>query len=333
MIKQFQFGGPIATRILKGLIKPTLRIKPPMSFTQSASELLPNAEKIGKRALKDFYNSDNYMNRLRSAGMWRTPLKRPQVIDQLITNLDRTKLTSLKPTSLKNSNASNVKGIALGLTKPKQPRLSLNGDGSISKVIINPAEVLMNPSVVSTEQNFLRVLEHELLHASSNGSNGLGSTIKKIGFTNPITKMKQIATVDLKQSPIDKIMEYDKNLMKGNIVSKEDYLKRYKQLIPNKPKEHYEQAGNMYDYVTSPQEWRARGLQLQLDAAHQGKSLADYIMSNPKDNINYKQMVKYATPQQIYKYASKALGLAVPMGVGATYMLSNNQIDNFNNIS
>nr|DAR23131.1 MAG TPA: hypothetical protein [Caudoviricetes sp.] len=64
-------------------------------------------------------------------------------------------------------------------------------------------------------------IEHELLHASTDNSNGLGSTLEKIKVINPITKNPQTFRINKDEAALDDIMEYNKRLMEGNMISKE----------------------------------------------------------------------------------------------------------------
>lgn len=85
--------------------------------------------------------------------------------------------------------------------------------------------------------------------------------------------------------------------------------------------------GELWDtcqYVTEPTEWRSRGLSLIDSAKREGQSLWDYINSNPINDAAFADMRPYATPRQIYNYASQALGVSAPIGVSLKMYTSSN---------
>lgn len=321
-------GVYLLKNIFKGINKPILNgqmTKPTfiIPFKNREVEQLGN---IGKSMLESFYRSDNYLDRLRAAGIWRAPLKRQKVIDQLVSNTKNSKIIPVKDIPLKGTNAANVKGVVAGVSYKKLPNVMFDKTGRITKVAMNPSVIKINTGVTLPAEQRLGTIEHELLHASTDNSNGLGSTLEKIKVINPITKNPQTFRINKDEAALDDIMEYNKRLMEGNMLSKEQYIEALKQRNPNAPEEALQPFIDKYTYITSPQEWRARGLQLNLEARRHGQSLVDYIKSNPTRNTNFADMRKYATPQQIYNYASRALSLATPIGLGAYLM--NNKSDN-----
>lgn len=319
-IWKHQWGGPIVQRIFGNIGK--FKVAPVIMDLQGV-------ERVSKKSLQDFYNSSNYLDRLRRAGLWRAPLKRPSVIDKMSKRGNNVNVQFMGTIPKGKSNASKLKdGITAGITTPDMYSGRVAEDGTVSNISGKLGNIRLNTAIKRPMEDLQQTLDHELLHASSALSRGKGSTFQNLIFTNPKTQEKIQVTVDSRTGDIDRLMEYNKKLMEPNILTKKQMVDFWKSKNPNLTEEQLNNLLNRYEYVTSPQEWRARGLQLQLEANRRGISLAEYINKYAKDNQNFKDMRRYALPQQIYNYSSKALGLAIPTVVGA-YLANNNS----NNIS
>lgn len=309
-----QAGGQLISKIFKGLT-PKLE-----NTTQHIGPLHPKVLDIykiaddEKRALSKFYQSSNYLKRFN----WRPPYKVPPIIKQLVQDLKKTKVYPKKELSIEGSNASNTGGETLGLTRDRYPVFKFDEKGGFAGInYVEPAHVEIKYSI----NNPRHVIGHEFLHASSRGSEGISNPEKIYQVINPVTNKTELIPVTQKINGTDRIIEFDKRLMNGNVISKEEYLYLLNKEKPNISEKELQEASAAYDYLTSVQEWRAKGLQLQLEANRNGLSLKDYIETNP-DNINYKQMSSFANPRQIYNFSSRALGLATPIGIG-TYLVNN----------
>lgn len=285
---------------------------------EAATNMFNNSKKM----LSGFYNSKNYAQRLKQAGF--SAEESNLLRDKVQGLLEGTKLELHNGLSAAHGNASKVKGVqVLGYSTPRLPFIEKG------RIKLKNGLVKLNKLVNLGTKKTTGTLDHELLHASSDNSKGLGSTKLDILLSNG----KELS-IDKGTGIIDKAMEYNKKLMNENLPSylrdKNEFIAAYTKALERNGRtvtpEKLENAWNLAQYRTSPQEWRSRGLQLQLEAARNKMSLVDYIRSNPMDNPQYADMRLYATPQQIYNYASKALGLAVPIGVGvAAYGLNNTQ--------
>ncbi len=304
-------------RFLGDVAKNIARIATPLT-EESAVNMFNNS----KKALSGFYQSQNYAQRLKQAGFSAGD---SNLLKQKLQGLlGGVKFELHDGISAANSNASKIKGAQIAGASIRRMPFIENGVMKLKNGLVK-----LNKRINLGARNTSRTLDHELLHASSDNSAGLGSTILDVPLSSG-----RIVKIDKGTGIIDKAMEYNKKLMNENLPSflrdRNEFATVYTNTLKRKGKtatpEQIEKAWQTAQYRTSPQEWRSRGLQLQLEAARNKMSLADYIKSNPMDNAQYADMCTYASPQQIYNYASKALGLSVPIGVGlAAYGLSNNQ--------
>lgn len=221
-------------------------------------------------------------------------------------------------------NAKNVQGaVVLGSSEPRK-LLQVIGDKP-NQFFLSPSTVRLNLGVRKSPMKTLKTLWHEILHSSSDHSQGLGSTLIKV--KNPSTN--QIKTFSKGTGIIDKALEYDKaiqnkyldNIYKSEEAFTDAALKR------GFPLDAITRSWNAIKYMTEPNEWRSRGLDLVLTAANKGKSLKDYIASKPLNDPAYRDMRSIASNNQIYNYASRALGLSVPIGLGISYASSDSGED------
>lgn len=270
------------------------------------AELLKEFE-ASRRNLIAFYNSPDYAARIAKAGL--TPEEGKVLVNALVNNTKNTKGLLVGGIDLSTTNAANLKGgVAAGATTAR--RLTLGSDG---KVIFDIPEVKLNAPYLQRVKERLYTMYHELLHASSRSSNGIGSP------WNTTINGKRYG-IKFEGDPIDKALEINKRIQASNIspatTNKQLFTQILKRNNPNMSDARIDELWNLCQYVTQPTEWRSRGLSLIDNAKRRGQSLWDYINSNPLNDAAFADMRPYATPRQIYNYASQALGISAPVGLG-----------------
>lgn len=272
------------------------------------------------RNVTHFLNSKSYQARMNLA-----KLSEKEQAELVKAQTQLANQIKFKPVdSIANTgNAKEVRGAVV--SGSSEPRNVLQVIGKPNQFFLSPSIVRLNLGARKSPMNTLKILWHEILHSSSDHSQGLGSTLMKV--KNPSTN--QMQTFSKGTGIIDKALEYDKAIQNKYL---DDIYKSEKAFTDAALKRGYpldaiKRSWNGIKYMTEPTEWRSRGLDLVLTAANKGKRLKDYIASKPINDPAYRDMRSIASDDQIYNYASRALGLSVPIGLGISYASSDSGED------
>lgn len=294
--------------------------------TEGAAELSPTLERAFENKVSQadflkefetqrgnliaFYNSPNYKWRIANAGM--SPEKGEILTKGLIDNTKNTKISLVGDIDKSATNAAAVsQGEVGGATYARTFEINNNGEW-----IIKTPEIFLNFPKLSGLKTRLYTMYHELLHASSRNSDGVGSYWYSRFKGKPIRAKLDSPTL----KTIDEALEFDKALQAANmypaITDKALFMQILAKNNPHMTTSRMEELWNLAQYITSRTEWRSRGLSLIDNAKKAGQSLSDYIKSNPMHDPAFSDMRNYASPQHIYNYASQALGISAPVGLG-----------------
>lgn len=126
------------------------------------------------------------------------------------------------------------------------------------------------------------------------------------------------------------IMRYNEGIVPN--IPWEDVLRKEIQANPNMTVDEATQLEEFYNYLIDPQEKRSRAMSIYQQAKDSNMTTDDFVdmWTNSKGEIynfapqQLRDTSKILTVDNIKKYLNKFLGVAAPVGMGATFMYNQN---------